>query len=218
MTLLLTIASVNIINYTIRTVNTKMVIIEILVGPEKLLLFATILPSSASSAAAVSFNEASLLPASIASMASMASMTSTASSLLSSSWRNSDLANRESGIWDNLSNWEQMKSIATSLNIEWILSVVWKSIYRWIFLHCGRGWSGTRGPAPGPHCCSRVWSVLNKVVNINFNLDLHVLSMGERIMDRQSTSLWEFTFRLAGNNPLRLNRKPLISLFLLGTK
>ena len=98
MTLLLTIASANIINYTIRTVNMKTVIIEILVGPEKLLLFVTILPSSASSAAAVSFNEASLLPASIA------SMTSAASSLLSSSWRNSDLANRESAIRDNLSN------------------------------------------------------------------------------------------------------------------
>ena len=71
-----------IFNYTIRTVNMKTVIIEILVDPEKLLVFATILPSSASSAAAVSFNEASLLPTSIASMASMTSM---ASSLLSSS-------------------------------------------------------------------------------------------------------------------------------------
>ena len=90
-----------IYNYTIRKVNMKTVIIEILVDPEKLLLFATILPSSASSAAAVSFNEASLLPASIASIASMTSM---ASSLLSSSWRNSDLANRESANRDNLSN------------------------------------------------------------------------------------------------------------------
>ena len=83
-----------------------------------------------------------------------------------------------------------------------------KNIYRWIFLHFA-GWCDTREPAPGLRCCSPVWSVLNKVAHINFNLYFHVLSMGKRIMDRQSTALWEFTSRHGGNNPLNSNRKPL---------
>ena len=54
-------------NYTIRTVKIKTIIIDNkVVGPEKLLLFATLLLSSASSASAVSFNEASLVTTSVA--------------------------------------------------------------------------------------------------------------------------------------------------------
>ena len=186
----------------------KTIIIDRFVGPEKLLLFATVLTSSVSSA--VSFSEASLVTASPVSLAL---------TLLSSSCRNSDFANRESSIGRysfKLKKTCKHQTVKYASNLYDPASSIWKNIYRWIFLHFA-GWCDTREPAPELRCCSPVWSVLNKVVHINFNLDLHVLSMGKRIMDRQSTPLWEFTSRLGGNNPLSSSRKPLISLFLLRT-